>query len=114
VGYINFAIFCQVAAKVVAVFPSRKKTVPREKLSHPENMLPAAVAAIGVPYTSLAVKYSIPLKFAVATLCAMLTRDLFAIANFLVVFNYLRQGGCVIGAVCMSFSLSVCHSVTKN
>jgi len=40
----------------------------------------------------------------------MLTRDLFAIAKFLVVLNYLRQGGYAIGAVCMSFCLSVCLS----
>jgi len=50
-----------------------------------EFMLPAAAAATGVQYVSFSVK-KLPLKIysSVVTVCALLTRYLFAIAKFLV------------------------------
>ena len=48
-------------------------------------MLPAVAATISVPYTASSMKSPPPLKkITVVTVCALLTRDLFATAKFLV------------------------------
>ena len=128
VGYINFAIFCQMLFLVVVVdgvtvvSSSVKKLplAPREiyvsglrsfavpadtntgvpYISPPWNTIPREIYACGngrhhrylicfvVPHEKLScVKKKLPLRiFTVVTLCALLTLDVLAIANFLAVF----------------------------
>ena len=66
------------------IYFSTWKTISREILSLAKFMLAAAAAITGVPYISFHEELPPPWKFNVVTLCALLTRDLLAIAKFLV------------------------------
>jgi len=62
------------------MFPLRKIIIHHDKLSPVKFMLSAAAATNGIPVLPPVN----PLKFTVVTWCALLTRDLLVIANFLV------------------------------
>jgi len=82
-GYINFAIFCQIRHQ-----RCHKRFFPREKLTPRE-----IYACSRGRHHVFPPRWTPQWKFTAFTLCALLTRDLLAIVEFLVVKSDFFRGG---------------------